>query len=118
MWVELVLRAVAGGAIVSVFALMGDVLRPKSFAGLFGAAPSVALASLAITFHTHAAEYVTTEARWMALGALAFGVYASLVCHGLKNGRRPVRPVVVTMLAAWFLVSIGGWWAITRAHLG
>jgi hypothetical protein len=28
---------------VTAFAILGDVLRPKSFAGLFGAAPSVAL---------------------------------------------------------------------------
>jgi hypothetical protein len=33
----------AGGVIVSIFAILGDFLRPKSFAALFGvAAPSVA----------------------------------------------------------------------------
>jgi transposase len=31
---------------VSAFAALGDTLRPKSFAGLFGAAPSIALATL------------------------------------------------------------------------
>jgi len=40
------LRVVLGGAVVSTFALLGDVLKPKSFAGLFGAAPCVALATL------------------------------------------------------------------------
>jgi hypothetical protein len=30
-------RFLAGGLIVSAFAILGDVLRPKSFAGLFGA---------------------------------------------------------------------------------
>jgi hypothetical protein len=30
-------RFIIGGAIVSAFAIIGDVLRPKSFAGLFGA---------------------------------------------------------------------------------
>ena len=39
-----------GGIVVSVFAMLGDMLRPKSFAGLFGAAPSVALATLCIAF--------------------------------------------------------------------
>jgi len=38
-----------GGMIVSLFASLGDVLKPKSFAGLFGAAPSVALATLGLT---------------------------------------------------------------------
>jgi hypothetical protein len=27
-----------GGAVVSAFAMLGDVIRPKSFAGLFGCA--------------------------------------------------------------------------------
>ena len=38
---------------VSLFAVAGDVLRPKSFAGLFGAAPSVALATLTLAFWKH-----------------------------------------------------------------
>ena len=41
---EILARFVIGGVVVSVFALIGDVIKPKSFAGLFGAAPSVALA--------------------------------------------------------------------------
>lgn len=39
---EYLVRLIAGGAVVSVFALIGDVLRPQSFADLFGAAPSIA----------------------------------------------------------------------------
>lgn len=46
---ELLLRFLIGGSVVSLFAIAGDVFRPKSFAGLFGAAPSVALATLALT---------------------------------------------------------------------
>ena len=45
---ERLLRAVIGGVVVSAFALLGDVFQPKRFAGLFGAAPSVALASLGL----------------------------------------------------------------------
>jgi hypothetical protein len=36
-------RFIVGGLMVSLFAIVGDVLRPKSFAGLFAAASSVAL---------------------------------------------------------------------------
>jgi hypothetical protein len=35
---ELIFRFLIGGVVVSVFATMGDILRPKSFGGLFGAA--------------------------------------------------------------------------------
>src|SRR5208283_2188450 len=42
---DYVLRFLAGGIAVSAFAALGDALRPKTFAGLFGAAPSIALAA-------------------------------------------------------------------------
>ena len=45
---EYVARFLIGGVAVSLFAVLGDLLRPKSFAGLFGAAPSVALATLGV----------------------------------------------------------------------
>jgi hypothetical protein len=32
---EYVVRFFLGGVVVSAFAMLGDVLRPKSFAGLF-----------------------------------------------------------------------------------
>ena len=48
---EAIVRFIIGGMFVSVFAILGDLLEPKSFAGLFGAAPSVALATLLLTVH-------------------------------------------------------------------
>ena len=36
---ELLLRFVIGGTLVCLFAFLGDLFKPKSFAGLFGAAP-------------------------------------------------------------------------------
>ena len=44
-----IVRFLIGGIVVSLFATLGDVLRPKSFAGLFGAAPSIALATIGLT---------------------------------------------------------------------
>jgi hypothetical protein len=37
---EFIFRFIVGGLIVSLFAVLGDVLKPRSFAGLFAAAPS------------------------------------------------------------------------------
>jgi hypothetical protein len=45
---ELVARFLIGGTMVSVSAAIAEMVRPKSFAGLFGAAP-FALATLGIT---------------------------------------------------------------------
>jgi hypothetical protein len=75
-----VVRFLIGGTIVSVFALIGDVLKPKGFADLFGAAPSVALATLGLTIATQGKVYAAIEARSMVAGAAAFFLYAPL-CH-------------------------------------
>jgi hypothetical protein len=53
---EYVVRFLVGGVAVSAFAMLGDVLRPKSFAGLFGAAPSVAFATLGIDVYRHGCQ--------------------------------------------------------------
>ena len=36
---EYIVRFLVGGAAVSALATLGDILRPKSFAGLFGLRP-------------------------------------------------------------------------------
>ena len=51
-WSQILVRWVVGGLVVSVFALFGTVLEPKSFAGVFGGAPSVAIATLVLTLTT------------------------------------------------------------------
>jgi hypothetical protein len=69
---DLILRFVIGGIVVSAFAALGDVLKPKSFAGLFGAAPSIALATLGLTIAANGKMYAATEGRSMIAGALVF----------------------------------------------
>jgi hypothetical protein len=48
MLTQILIRVIVGGIIVSIFAVLSDTLKPKSFAGLFGAAPSVALATIVL----------------------------------------------------------------------
>ena len=76
---DIVIRFVVGGVFVSAFALIGSVLKPKSFAGLFGAAPSVALGSLALTISKEGTTYAATETRSMIAGAVALLVYCASV---------------------------------------
>jgi len=40
--VEYLVRFLAGGVVVSVFAMLADIIRPKSLAGLLSASPAVA----------------------------------------------------------------------------
>jgi uncharacterized membrane protein (GlpM family) len=98
---EYIVRFLAGGIAVSLFSMMGDVLRPKSFAGLLGAAPSIALVTLALTVSAKGLDDAAMEARSMMFGSLALSLYSVGVCH--LTGRLRVHALLATalMLPVW-----------------
>ncbi len=104
---DYLIRFVAGGVLVSLFAMVGDVLRPKSFAGLFGAAPSVALATLTLAFCKHGGMYVSIEGRSMILGAIALAVYSFLVRQLLMRVRCSALTATLAATAVWLMVAVG-----------
>ncbi len=104
---EMAVRAVLGGIVVSTFALLGDVLKPKSFAGLFGAAPSVALATLALAVHKHGADYASIEGEFMLLGAIAFFIYASVASRLMMRQKWAALPVTALALVIWLGAALG-----------
>jgi hypothetical protein len=104
---EYVLRFIAGGVIVSTFATLGDMLRPKSFAGLLGAAPSVALATLGIAVVQHGARYAAAESWTMIYGAVALACYSVAVCHILMRLRVAALPATLAAFAVWLVVAFG-----------
>src|ERR1700761_2240452 len=73
---EYFIRFLVGGLVVSTFAVLGEIFRPKSFAGIFGAAPSIALATFGLTIAKEGKGYAAIEAHSMIFGAIAFFVYA------------------------------------------
>lgn len=85
---EILFRFAIGGVVVAAFATLGDLFKPKSFAGLFGAAPSVALATLGMAVVTKGRLYAATEARSMMGGALALLVYTLSVSWILMRYKR------------------------------
>lgn len=101
------LRFLAGGIAVSAFATLGDALRPKSFAGLFGAAPSIALATLFLTLSQKGAPFAATEGRSMIVGAFALAAYSWTVCVLLKKFLLSSRTAAMAALAVWFAVAFG-----------
>src|SRR3954453_15431995 len=84
---EYVIRFLVGGAVVSACAMLEDLLRPKSFAGLFGAASSVALATLGIAVYQHGAGYAAVQTHALLAGATVLGVYSVVVCQLLVRAR-------------------------------
>lgn len=107
---EYVVRFAAGGLVVSLFAILADMLRPKSVAGLLGAAPSVALATLTLAFGKHDAAYVSTEACTMVLGAFSLTLYSVCVCQLLMRGRLSALKATTFAVSAWLLL-------LPQAHL-
>jgi hypothetical protein len=104
---EYLIRFVVGGLIVSAFALIGDVLRPKSFAGLFGAAPSIALVTLALAAWQHGGDYAAIESRSMLIGALALCIYSWIVCQLLMRLRYSALGATSMALVVWLSLALG-----------
>lgn len=108
----ILLKAAIGGIFVVAFALLGEALRPKWFAGLFGAAPSIALASLIITVIDKGDHDASQAGLGMMFGAVGFVVFAALVRPLLDR----LHAVAASMIAlgAWTVVAVGGYLVILR----
>jgi hypothetical protein len=111
---EMLWRFLIGGAVVSSFSVLGDLFKPKSFAGLFGAAPSIALATLGLTIARDGRSYAATEGRSMVAGAVAFFVYAS--CVSSLSMRYKLKALVVTSssIILWFGTAFWLWYIWLR----
>lgn len=104
---DLLIRFLIGGVVVSSFSLLGEIFQPKSFAGLFGAAPSIALATLGMTIARHGPIYVSIEARSMLLGAIAFFFYASAVSRTLRRDKTHALITTLLLMPVWFGIAFG-----------
>ena len=111
---QLLGRFLLGGTLVSAFALVADVVRPGRFAGLFAAAPSVAIATLALTASASGADVAAIEARSMMVSSGAFLVYALVVERVLAGARWPATSTTLAAVGVWLLVACGAGAALTR----
>jgi hypothetical protein len=111
---QYLIRFFAGGLMVSAFAAVGDVVRPKSFAGLFGAAPSIAIATLLIALLKQGPSYIAIEGRSMILGGAALAAYSFVSCQLLK--RRQFSGLISTLLSTvvWFASAFGLYWLFLK----
>ncbi len=114
MLTELLLRFAVGGLVVSAFSVVGELLRPRSFAGIFGAAPSVALATLGLTFARHPPDYIVTEGRSMVAGGIAFVAYSLLGGWLVGTVHWPTWVATGAAWGLWLVVGIGLWAVLLR----
>jgi Protein of unknown function (DUF3147) len=104
---DYLIRFFIGGLAVSSFAILGDIFRPKTFAGLFGAAPSVALATLGLTVSKKGIGYTEAETLTMMIGSLALCGYCLAVCYLTKRSHLTALWATLVALFVWFGVAFG-----------
>lgn len=99
------LRVIAGGALVVLFALISDALKPKMFAGLFSAAPSVATASLLVTGLALGSTKMQTYSSGMILGAIGLVLFSAAAAVLVKR----LGSIAGSVLAwfAWAVPALG-----------
>jgi thiosulfate reductase cytochrome b subunit len=113
--VELVVRFLLGGILVSLFAAVGSAVTPKTFAGLFGAAPPIALASLGWSYYSNGRVEVALLARSMVLGSARLLAYSIACAIAVRRRRVWILPATVLAWLAWFL-SAGTLMKVTGLH--
>lgn len=96
-------EGLAGGLLVLAFALLSEGLDPKRFAGLFSAAPSVAIAGLSITLLDRGSTDARHDSLGMVVGAVAMVAYAAAVIPLLRRRRASVAATVA--LSAWLATA-------------
>jgi len=111
---QILFRFVIGGLVVSLFAAFADVVKPKSFAGLFAAAPSVAMATLGLTIMTEGKLFVAAETRSMIFGALSLFLYAAAAIRLMMKYKLDAAPAAISALAVWMICAMGAWYVLLR----
>jgi uncharacterized protein DUF3147 len=111
---ELLIRFLVGGLSVSLFAFLGDLFKPKSFAGLFGAAPSIALATLLLTIRNDGPHYAAIEASSMIVGSVAFFVYSSAVSRLMMHRAEKALLAATALLPLWAAVAFSLWYVLKK----
>lgn len=101
--VILMLKGLAGGTLVVAFALLSEGLSPKRFAGLFSAAPAVALAGLSILVLDKGAHSAHQNSVGMIAGGAGMVAYAGLTVSLLRRMR--ASRAALAGLSAWVVVA-------------
>jgi uncharacterized membrane protein (GlpM family) len=95
----LAIKGLAGGSLVVAFALLSEGLRPKRFAGLFSAAPAVAIAGLTVVVLGETAHKAHENSLGMIAGCVGMIAYAAAAVPLLRRKRAVVAAALA--LFAW-----------------
>src|SRR5215213_5679908 len=102
-WLTIPIRAAAGGMLVLAFAVLSEAVKPKRFAGLFSAAPAVAIGGLVVTLATGPSSDARDGTLGMRAGAAGMMAYAMAVVAILK--RQSARAASAVAMLVWSAVA-------------
>jgi uncharacterized membrane protein (GlpM family) len=103
--ITIVAKTLCGGVLVLAFAALSETLNPKRFAGILAAAPSVAIAGLAVGSAAKGPADQAHAAHTMIAGAVALAVYALVAVFALRRFGAAKGALVSGI--AWVLVALG-----------
>lgn len=83
--VTIAAKTLCGGVLVLVFAALSETLKPKRFAGILAATPSVAIAGLAVGAAAKGPADQALAGQTMIAGAVALAVYAAVATLTLRR---------------------------------
>jgi hypothetical protein len=106
------IKAIAGGGLVVAFALVSEVLKPKEFAGLFAAAPSVAIASMLISWLDKGPPSVAAGALGMVYGAIGMALYCFIGVHAVRRWHAKLGSVASAPI--WFAATLLAYFVLLR----
>lgn len=105
-------KALIGGLAVVAFSMVAEAGRPKRFAGLFAAAPSVAVASLGVTVLSKGANGTIPYAEGMLMGSAGMLAYCLVALYLIDRLHALVGSILSWI--AWFVVAGGLYFAVGR----
>lgn len=108
----IILRALIAGAFVVAFSLLGTALKPKRFAGLFSAAPSIALANVVVVVASQGNHAAGDDLLAMTFGAVGFVAYCLMERQTLPRMTAAAASAVSTL--AWVAIALGGYFYFLR----
>jgi hypothetical protein len=111
-WWALGIKAVNGGLFVVVFSLIAETLEPKRFAGLFSAAPSVALANLIVVIVSKGHGEAIANTRGMAIGGVAFSLSCLIGIVAVRRYRAMAGSSA--LLLVWLALALPGYAVVLR----
>jgi hypothetical protein len=106
-WLTVLIKAAAGGSLVVAFAVMSETLHPKRFAGLFGAAPAIAIAGLTVTLAGKGWRDAGQASVGMLAGSVGMLFYAVSTVKTIRSGH-PLKGPALSLMA----------WVVPAASIG